>query len=53
MAVDINVGQKIKVYIDDKPFYGEIIRKDNDTYTVSVLGKGNSYNFTEDEIIVL
>ena len=46
----MEVWDNVKVEIDELPYYGIIINKEDDIYTVSIVGKGNTYKFTEDEM---
>ena len=43
----------VKVYIDELPYLGTIIKKANNIYTVSILGKGDTYTFSENDMIKL
>lgn len=46
----MEVWDNVKVEIDELPYHGIIINKEDDVYTVSIVGKGNTYKFTADEM---
>ena len=49
----MEVWDEVKVEIDEVPYHGIIINVEDDIYTVSILGKGETYKFTEDEMTKL
>ena len=53
MANSYEVGEKVKVNINDLPYAGTIITYDDTTYKVSVDGLGNVMSLEESDITAL